>query len=70
MSHDRLIRKSEALKLTGISATTLWRLEKSGQFPARVQVGPNTVAYRLSEVETWMDSRPTSTIPSKNPQAA
>jgi predicted DNA-binding transcriptional regulator AlpA len=33
---DKIIRVKEVLELTGLSRTTLWRLEKKGQFPARL----------------------------------
>ncbi|MFZ1105907.1 MAG: AlpA family phage regulatory protein [Hyphomicrobiaceae bacterium] len=33
------------------------RLEKKGKFPRRIQVGPNRVAWLLSEVEAWISDR-------------
>ena len=33
------------------------RLEAAGQFPKRVQLGPNRVAWLLSEVDTWLNKR-------------
>lgn len=33
------------------------RLEKAGQFPQRIQLGPNRVGWVLSEVEDWIRSR-------------
>jgi hypothetical protein len=31
-------------------------LERAGQFPRRVQVGPNRVAWLASEIEEWIGS--------------
>ena len=41
----------------GISRTTAWRLQKSGDFPKPYVVSPGRVAYRESEVEAWKASR-------------
>lgn len=57
---DRIISKKERRKLTGISDTTWWRLEKkSGAelVPKRVQLTSGRVGYRLSEVLSWIESR-------------
>ena len=51
------LRMPEVLKLTGLSRTTIWRMEARGDFPRKVKLGPRAVAYRASEVEEWMDSR-------------
>lgn len=42
---------------TGISKTTVWRLEKSGNFPKRLKLSPGRVGYRRAEVEAWLASR-------------
>ncbi len=43
--------------MTGLSRTTLWRMENKGEFPRRVSLGENSVGWRLSEVENWMRER-------------
>src|SRR6185436_7173218 len=40
------------------SWTTLLRLIDDEKFPTGVMIGPNTRAWPLSEVETWLASRP------------
>jgi prophage regulatory protein len=55
MEKDRFIREPECQELTGLSRTTRWRLERQGQFPARIQISPNAVAWRLSEIRDWQD---------------
>ena len=35
----------------GISDTTLWRLERSGNFPRSIQISPGRVGYRESDIE-------------------
>ena len=54
---DRFLRCDEVLTRTGVSRTTIWRLERSGNFPARRRLSPNTVGWRESEVEEWIASR-------------
>lgn len=53
---SRLIRKSEILKITGLSYSTIWRLEKAGQFPKRRKVGSYSVAWLESEIKEWIAS--------------
>jgi predicted DNA-binding transcriptional regulator AlpA len=40
----------------GISRTTAWRLQQTGDFPKPYVVSPGRVAYRESEVEAWKAS--------------
>lgn len=56
---SRLLRVDEVKRRTGLSRTTIWRREREGEFPARVKLGDNSVAWRESEVEDWIESRPT-----------
>jgi predicted DNA-binding transcriptional regulator AlpA len=53
----RLIRKQEVLHRTGYSHTTIWRLEKAGLFPLRVQLSPMAVGWFEDEVDEWIASR-------------
>ena len=54
---DRFITKNQAADMCGISAVTIWRMEKRGEFPQRRQISANRVAYLESEVIGWMKSR-------------
>lgn len=54
---DRLLRIQEVIKRTGLSRTTLWRLERKSEFPKRVPLTGNTVAWRESEVSAWIARR-------------
>jgi prophage regulatory protein len=53
-----ILRTSDVTRLTGLSRTTLWRLERQGQFPQRIRFGRNAVGWRNEEVERWVESRP------------
>ena len=54
----KLLRIKQVIEATGLSRMTLWRLEKAGHFPARRQLGANSVAWLESDVTAWIESRP------------
>ena len=54
---ERIIRKPELLETVGLSYPTVWRMEKKGSFPRRLQVGENSVGWLWSEVYGWMKER-------------
>ena len=51
---DRIIRADEVQNMTGLSRTTIWRMENKNEFPRRVSLGANCVGWKLSEVECWL----------------
>ena len=54
---DRFIRQPELQRTTGLSRTTIWRLERTGQFPKRRRISSNSIAWLESEIITWMAER-------------
>ena len=54
-----IVRRNEVVRMTGLSSTTLWRLEGSGQFPARIFLSEKRVGWRRTEVEAWLNSKRT-----------
>jgi len=54
---DRFIKERECLKITGLSRTTRWRLEKNGQFPKRYKISNRLTGYKYSEIMLWLESR-------------
>jgi prophage regulatory protein len=55
----RIIRKPEVRRRTGLSDTTIWRKEKAGEFPQRIQLSPDgmAVGYYEDEVDAFIHSR-------------
>ncbi|TAN56360.1 MAG: AlpA family phage regulatory protein [Rhodospirillales bacterium] len=55
----QLVSKKELRTVCGIPYTPqhIARLEAAGQFPKRVQLGPNRVAWLLTEVDAWVNER-------------
>jgi prophage regulatory protein len=42
---------------TGLSKSTRWRLEKAGDFPKKIQLGPRAVGWRAEEIIQWCKNR-------------
>ena len=55
---SKLLTQKQVVDLVGLSRTTIWRLERSGQFPRRRQVSTKAVRWNLAEILDWMNSRP------------
>jgi len=54
----KLLRWPAVHELTGRSRAQVWRDVRAGKFPAPVSTGPNSVAWYLDEIETYIASRP------------
>jgi prophage regulatory protein len=53
----RFLRFHAVRERTGLSRTTIWRLERKGAFPRHRRISANAVAWREDEVNAWMLSR-------------
>jgi prophage regulatory protein len=54
---DRLLPWSRVQDITGLSRTTAWRMQRSGDFPAPVPVSPGRVGWSESELTAWKAAR-------------
>lgn len=54
---ETYLRWPQVSTITGLSRTTIWRLEKGNEFPVRRRIGSRSVAWLQSEVSSWVDSR-------------
>lgn len=57
LSHLQFLTMKDISPLTTYTPQHIYRLERSGQFPRRVRIGPNRVAWKLSEIEKWLAER-------------
>jgi prophage regulatory protein len=48
--HKTFLRKPDVQKRTGLSDTTIWRLEQVGKFPVRVQLTEKIVGWDEDEI--------------------
>jgi prophage regulatory protein len=53
----QLLRLSDVVRVTRLSRSTLWRLERAGRFPPRRQLSARAVAWSEQEVNDWIRSR-------------
>ncbi len=51
---DRFIREPECRRITGLSRTTRWRLERANAITMRRVISPNAVGWLDSEVQEWL----------------
>ena len=51
----RAIRRPEILAKTGVSATTIYNLEKRGEFPQHFMLTPRCAVWFEAEVDAWLD---------------
>jgi prophage regulatory protein len=56
-TRERFISYDEVHNRTGLSRTTIWRLEKVKDFPPSVRISPGRRAWRESDLDRWIASR-------------
>lgn len=63
MKADRIVRDSEAERITGLKKSQRYRLEKAGKFPSRrvLTPGGRSMGYLESELLEWVNSREIAT---------
>lgn len=54
---DRLLPWDRVRDVAGISRTTAWRMQQTGDFPTPVPVSPGRVAWWESELTAWKSAR-------------
>jgi prophage regulatory protein len=53
----RFMRFKEVRQRVGLSRTSIWRLERKGQFPPRRRLSDNAVGWVEDEVDQWVRGR-------------
>jgi len=53
----RVLRKRDMRDKLGLSDVTVWRMERDGNFPKRINIGPNSVGWIESEVDDWIERK-------------
>ena len=57
----RLLRFPAVRARTGLSRSTIWRLERRGAFPRHRRISPNAVAWLEQDVSAWIESKTSTT---------
>lgn len=55
-----ILRRPDVERLTQLSKASIYRLMAAGRFPAAIRLGERAVAWRATEIEAWIASRPRS----------
>jgi prophage regulatory protein len=63
LAPNDLILRPERKRLVPLSDTTVWRMERRGEFPRRIAISEKRVAWRRSEIEAWLEQRIRGTEP-------
>lgn len=57
-TQDRVLRKPEVMKVTGLGSTTIWREVKAKRFPSPVRITEHRVGWLQSDIDAWLANRP------------
>ncbi|NWN95468.1 MAG: AlpA family phage regulatory protein [Bacillus sp. (in: Bacteria)] len=53
----RTIRRQELHQIVPLAETTIYDMERRGEFPRRFNLTPRCVVWDLEEVEAWIEER-------------
>lgn len=53
----RTIRRRELRQMVPLAETTIYEMERRGEFPRRFNLTPRCVVWDLAEVEAWIEER-------------
>lgn len=57
VSRPRSLRLPQVIGMTGLKKTTIYALQKAGQFPHSVPLTTTAVGWLEMEVEDWLEKR-------------
>ncbi|WP_454689787.1 helix-turn-helix transcriptional regulator [Achromobacter aloeverae] len=57
----RTIRRNELRQIVPLAETTIYGMERRGEFPRRFNLTPRCVVWDLAEVEAWIEARKQAT---------
>lgn len=58
----RTIKKRELHQMVPLADSTIWEMERRGEFPKRFLLTPRCVVWDLGEVEAWLELRRTRPV--------
>lgn len=54
---NAILRWPAVHEVTGLSRSTVWRLERGGNFPKRRKITNGAVGWIRCEIENWVETR-------------
>jgi prophage regulatory protein len=59
--NNTIIRLPQTIqKKTGLSRSTIYKLESLGEFPKKIKLSPRTMGFLESEVDQWLADKATN----------
>ena len=59
----RMLRLSQVIERTGLGKTSIYALQKSGNFPHSVGLTANSVRWIEAEIEAWLTAQAAARAP-------
>lgn len=53
----KIIRPKQLAKMLSVATVTLWRMEKRGELPPRIQISSRAVGWLESDIQEWLRSQ-------------
>ena len=54
----KLLRLPDVKEITGLSTSTIYAKMSRGEFPKPIKLGARAVAWKVTEIHDWIESRP------------
>jgi predicted DNA-binding transcriptional regulator AlpA len=54
---NNILKLPQTSKKTGLSRTTIYRLELEGKFPKKIKLAERAIGFLESEIDAWIQSR-------------
>jgi prophage regulatory protein len=54
LENNTIIRLPKTIEKTGLSRSTIYKLESLGDFPKKIKLSPRTMGFLESEVDKWL----------------
>jgi len=54
---SKLLSVNEVSEMIGLSRTTIWRMEKAGNFPTRRHLSARRIGWLEADIEAWITTR-------------
>ncbi len=61
-----LLKLDTVKSFTGLSKSSIYSFIKNGSFPNPIRIGKRAVAWRESDIQRWLNSRPFVSLNSPN----
>lgn len=55
---DSLLNLQQVVSITGLKKSSVYKYMRDYDFPQRVSLGGNRIAWKSSDIQAWIKSRP------------